>query len=113
MKKKSQACLLLKLGMDYGMQRRVIVLFSIVIFILIVILNINHFFNQRQQETQQNKYAAINLSRPSPSTQEMPVGDIPGWHQIFTDDFTTDVPLGSFPDAVSDKWSDYPDGWPD
>src|SRR5215472_1874929 len=33
----------------------------------------------------------------SPSGEPMPVGDIPGWHQVFSDDFTTDVPLGSFP----------------
>jgi hypothetical protein len=43
----------------------------------------------------------------------MPVGDLPGWRQIFTDDFLTDVPLGSFPSAVSSKWSAYQDGWTD
>jgi len=36
-----------------------------------------------------------------PSGQAMPVGNLPGWTQIFTDDFTTNVPLGSFPEAVS------------
>ena len=43
----------------------------------------------------------------------MPVGDLPGWHQIFSDDFTTSVPARSFPSAVSSKWSAYLDGWPD
>lgn len=44
----------------------------------------------------------------------MPVGDIPGWHQIFADDFRTDVPTGSFPGSVyGDKWTVYPDGWKD
>jgi hypothetical protein len=43
----------------------------------------------------------------------MPVGDMPGWRQIFADDFTTDVPLGSFPSAVSSRWGAYPDGWKD
>jgi beta-glucanase (GH16 family) len=43
----------------------------------------------------------------------MPIGDMPGWHQVFADDFTTDVPLGKFPGAVADKWSAYPDGWND
>ncbi|MDQ6607645.1 MAG: glycoside hydrolase family 16 protein [Actinomycetota bacterium] len=60
----------------------------------------------------------------------MPVGDLPGWHQTFADDFTTDVPLGGFsgcaaastllaqqcpglPPAVASKWWAYPDGWPD
>lgn len=50
---------------------------------------------------------------PAPP-EAMPVGDLPGWRQVFTDDFTTDVALGSFPGAVSAKWGrSYPDGWPD
>ncbi|MGH2520706.1 MAG: glycoside hydrolase family 16 protein, partial [Chloroflexota bacterium] len=54
------------------------------------------------------------ISAPAgPSGQAMPVGDIPGWHQVFADDFTADVPLGSFPSAVAGKWSAYPDGWKD
>lgn len=32
------------------------------------------------------------------------------WEQVFTDDFTTNVSLGSFPSAVASKWSAYPDG---
>jgi len=54
-------------------------------------------------------------------------GDIPGWHQIFADDFPTDVPIGCFsgcdqgtartctglPSAVEAKWWAYPDGWKD
>ena len=48
-----------------------------------------------------------------PSGEDMPVGDLPGWKQIFTDDFTTDVPLGSFPAAVSSKWGAYPSPWKD
>jgi hypothetical protein len=43
-----------------------------------------------------------------PSGEAMPIGDLDGWRQVFTDDFTTDVPLGEFPDAVADKWSAYP-----
>jgi hypothetical protein len=43
----------------------------------------------------------------------MPVGDLLGWQQVFTDDFTVDVPLGSFPDAVSSRWTAYQDGWTD
>jgi hypothetical protein len=46
-----------------------------------------------------------------PSGVPMPVGDIPGWHEVFTDDFTADVPLGSFPEAVSSKWTAYPYPW--
>lgn len=49
----------------------------------------------------------------SPSGYIMPVGDIPGWRQIFVDDFKTNVPLGSFPTAVSSKWMGYQDGYLD
>ncbi len=48
-----------------------------------------------------------------PSGEPMPVGDLPGWRQIFADDFTTNVPLGQFPAAVSDRWGAYQDGWKD
>jgi beta-glucanase (GH16 family) len=48
------------------------------------------------------------------SGQAMPVGDLPGWHQIFTEDFTTDVPVGGFPgSAYSNTWKVYADGWLD
>ena len=49
----------------------------------------------------------------APSGENMPVGDLPGWKQIFTDDFTTNVPLGSFPAAVSSKWGAYLSPWKD
>ncbi len=49
----------------------------------------------------------------SPSGEPMPVGDLAGWRQVFTDDFTTPVPVGQFPAAVSSKWGVYPDGWKD
>lgn len=42
-----------------------------------------------------------------------PVGDLDNWRQVFVEDFTTDVPLGSFPAAVASKWSAYLDGWAD
>ena len=48
-----------------------------------------------------------------PSGQAMPVGNLPGWTQVFADNFTENVPVGSFPAAVSGKWTAYPDGWPD
>jgi beta-glucanase (GH16 family) len=43
----------------------------------------------------------------------VPIGNLPGWRQIFTDEFTTNVALGSFPDAVSGKWGAYPSPWKD
>ncbi len=54
------------------------------------------------------KQTTTPAPNPSPSGEPMPTGDLPGWQQIFTDDFNTNVPLGSFPTAVSDKWGGYP-----
>jgi hypothetical protein len=63
---------------------------------------------QRQPERQQQAAVAA-----APSGEAMPVGDIAGWHQVFTDDFTKTVAIGRFPGAVSNKWFAYPDGWKD
>jgi len=69
-------------------------------------------------------------SAADPSGVPMPQGNLPGWRQVFSDDFTTDVPLGGFsgcrwngdlmssdcsglPASVAAKWWAYPDGWPD
>ena len=52
-------------------------------------------------------------AQPDP---RMPVGDLPGWRQVFTEDFTAgNVPVGSFPGPLySAKWSvNYGDGTPD
>ena len=61
-----------------------------------------------------------------PSGDSVPVGDLPGWQQVFADDFPTNVPEGGWtgcngstgrcsglPSAVRDKWFSYPDGWKD
>ncbi len=51
---------------------------------------------------------------PTPDGSAFPTGDIPGWQLVFSDDFKEEVPLGSFPAAVADRWGNsYPDGWPD
>lgn len=55
----------------------------------------------------------VDTGAGSPSGQPMPVGNLPNFQQVFTDDFTTDVPLGSFPAAVSSRWTAYPSPWPD
>lgn len=55
----------------------------------------------------------------SSSGQLVPVGDLPGWKQIFYDDFTKDAPLGSwgsecnsdnivYTGARGQKWKSYP-----
>ena len=49
----------------------------------------------------------------SPSGENLPLGNLPGWTQVFADDFTTNIPVGSFPSAVSDRWWAYNDGTPD
>lgn len=37
----------------------------------------------------------------------MPVGNIPGWRQTFAEDFSTRVPLGSWPGGYGAKFDDY------
>jgi hypothetical protein len=76
--------------------------------VLLVALPISVFLVQQSQDIRQRASEII-----SPSGENMPLGNIPGWQQIFVDDFTTDVALGNFPSAVSDKWFAYPDGWLD
>lgn len=39
-----------------------------------------------------------------PSGEALPIGDLPGWHQTFADDFTGTVPLGSVGDAGIPNW---------
>jgi hypothetical protein len=46
-------------------------------------------------------------SAGSPSGQAMPVGDLPGWRQVFIEDFTSNVSLGSWPGSYASKWADY------
>lgn len=48
-----------------------------------------------------------SIAPSSPSGQSMPVGDLPGWKQIFTDDFTTNVARGSFPGPYAGRWGGY------
>lgn len=46
---------------------------------------------------------------PAPSGISAPLGDLPGWKQVFVDDFTTAAPLGTFltSPAYKDKWTSY------
>jgi beta-glucanase (GH16 family) len=51
-----------------------------------------------------------------PTLQELPTGDLPGWKQVFREDFDQgNVPVGRFPGpAYAAKWSaGYVDGTPD
>jgi hypothetical protein len=51
----------------------------------------------------------------SPSGEAMPVGNLPNFTQVFTEDFTSgNVPVGSFPGSYGTKWSvGYGDNVPD
>ncbi|MBL7255248.1 family 16 glycosylhydrolase [Paractinoplanes lichenicola] len=57
----------------------------------------------------------IPAAGSSPSGQPLPVGDLAGWRQIFTEDFTNDVALGSWPGSYAAKFDqyDYPHNPPD
>jgi len=49
-------------------------------------------------------------SPPQPqggSGEAMPVGDLPGWHQVFMDDFSNPLAAGQFPGPYSAKWTAY------
>jgi Glycosyl hydrolases family 16 len=57
-----------------------------------------------------------------PSGQSMPLGDLPGWHQVFADDFANDAyPIGTFTGCDAKgcastpfvPWGSQPDGQPD
>lgn len=56
------------------------------------------------------KFGPEQPSGPSsPSGEPMPNSDLPGWTLVFTDDFTTDAPLGSFSAAYGSTWRSYND----
>jgi len=53
-------------------------------------------------------------AEPTPVVGDVPTGDLPGWRQIFREDFTDgDVPLGSWPAQYGDRWDAYPEPWRD
>jgi beta-glucanase (GH16 family) len=57
--------------------------------------------------------ATANPLVNSPSGVAAPVGDLPGWRQLYVDDFATAVPTGSFPGVYKTHWDVYLDGWKD
>ena len=50
---------------------------------------------------------------PPVNPYAMPTGNLPGWTQVFADDFTTAAPLGSFLSAYGSRWGAYPSPWKD
>ena len=56
------------------------------------------------------------LAANPPSGEAMPIGNLPGWKQVFAEDFVNgNVPVGEFPGGkYGAKWSEnYADGTPD
>jgi hypothetical protein len=43
----------------------------------------------------------------NPSGVALPIGDVKGWKQVLTEDFTAQVPLGSWPGPYTGKFGDY------
>ena len=51
------------------------------------------------------------VGQPVAAIVPMPNGTMPGWTQVFADNFTQSIPLGSFPAAVAGLWGNsYADG---
>lgn len=72
---------------------------------------------------------SFQTTSTSPSGQAMPVGNLPGWRQVFAEDFTKAAPTGSwgasctldadsgnkivYTGATGTQWRTYPDCYPD
>lgn len=65
------------------------------------------------------EFSGDSTDKTSPSGETVPIGDLPGWKQIFYDDFTKDAELGSWGSdcdysvfayigAEGQKWKSYP-----
>ena len=92
---------------------------------------LDFYLTQYPGSTGQSFYAddmTFQLNPTSPSGQAMPVGDLPGWHQIATEDFTVDAATGSWGSSCSQsgasskvvyvgatgtRWHTYPDCFKD
>jgi len=48
-----------------------------------------------------------SISSVAPSGTAMPRGDLTGWRQVFSDDFTSNVARGSFPGPYKPSWMSY------
>ena len=50
--------------------------------------------------------SATPVVEPTDPTK-LPTGDLPGWKQVFADDFSTNAPTGTFGDVYKNKFSAY------
>lgn len=53
-----------------------------------------------QEQAENEALKAIIASMQNPSGAGLPTENLPGWNYLWGEDFTTDVPLGSFPGTV-------------
>ena len=80
--------------------------------ILICIIHTDTSVNTGPQLIPTSTLAGGNVS--SSLGQAVPIGDIPGWHQIFTEDFNAAVPVNNFPNGgYGNQFKVYPDGTAD
>jgi hypothetical protein len=56
---------------------------------------------------------SVHMLTNSPSGEAIPVGDLPGWKQVYRQEFTRDVALGAWPGPYRDSVDYYADGTPD
>lgn len=54
-----------------------------------------------------SKTFTVGAESAALSGTAMPVGDLPGWRQTFTEDFNQPVARGSFPGPYAGKWMSY------
>jgi hypothetical protein len=57
--------------------------------------------------------AKVVVPTVSPSGQAMPAGDLPGWRQVFAEDFSANLTRGSWPGAYAGRFEPYDWGTPD
>lgn len=63
--------------------------------------------------TGRGSLAPLDVLNPAPSGEPMPAADPSGWRRVFSDDFATRAPLGSFPSNASSRWDAYPTSYRD
>ena len=54
-----------------------------------------------------------DVSTRSRAVDQLPLGDLPGWRQVFLEDFAEPAPRGEFLEIYKDRWGAYKEGWKD
>jgi hypothetical protein len=107
--------------MDGRLMRRLTILGAAIVFLAVFCMT-GSATRSSAVSTPRSSSTSASATNWNPSGQAMPTGDIPGWHQVFADDFANDsYPLGSFTGCTmngcsgtpSVPWGAVPDGHPD